>query len=277
MRARSRRGPIGRTWWSARWTAVLEAIGLGDRLYRGRSLARSGSVLTFELAEGEVVAEVRGSRHEAHQVRIAMTPIPPEDWARLFEVLSRRAIFAARLLAGEMPAPIEEAFAEAGLSLFPSSAGDLEIACDCVDPARPCSHAAAVLYILAERFDEDPFRIFHFRGCGQTQLLEGLKQQRAPVAEPAPAEPAPEAETEEAARGDDPATLERYWDLAADLSPLDPRIASPAIAEAVLRRLGPPPGAIHGSPAEEALRNAYRIASAWALKLALSDEGTEET
>ena len=55
-RARSRRGRIGRTWWSARWTEVLESIGLGDRLHRGRSLARAGRVYSLEISPGEVRA-----------------------------------------------------------------------------------------------------------------------------------------------------------------------------------------------------------------------------
>jgi uncharacterized Zn finger protein len=278
LRVRSRRGPIGRTWWSARWTAVLESIGLGDRLHRGRSLARSGSVLSFALGSGEVLAEVKGHRQEAHCVRIAMTPIGPQAWKRLQAILSRRAIFAARLLAGEMPPPIEEAFAEAGHSLFPGSAEELEVECDCADPARPCPHVAAVFYLMAEKFDEDPFRIFLFRGRDRTALLEGLKQRRGETeAKRERAAPAHEAEagssqTEPA----DESMCASFWDLSGDLSPLDPRITPPAISEAVLRRLGPPPGTVAGSTADEVLRSAYRLASAWAMKLALSDNAQEE-
>lgn len=271
LRARSRRGPIGRTWWSARWTAVLERIGLGDRLHRGRSLARSGSVYSLEIAPGEVTAEVKGTRQEPHHVRIAMETIAPAAWTRLQAILSQRALFAARLLAGEMPPQIEEAFAEAGPCLFPTSADELEVECDCADPARPCPHAAAVFYLMAERFDEDPFRIFAFRGLEREQFIEGLK---APAShreeEPLPLDPPSAARTEE------PEAMDRFWDLAADLSPLDPRITPPAIAEAVLRRLGPPPGSAAGSASDEALHTAYRLASAWALKLALSEAAREE-
>jgi uncharacterized Zn finger protein len=256
---------------------VLESIGLGDRLHRGRSLARAGSVLSLEIAPGEVRAEVKSGRQDLHHVRIAMEPIPGDAWQILQEILSRRAIFVARLLAGEMPPSIEEAFAEAGLTLFPSSAEELEAACDCADPANPCPHAAAVFYLLAERFDEDPFQIFFFRGRGRTELLGALREHRAPAPRDpeTPGEtPHPPSETGDGALPGIP--IEGFWDLAADLDPLNPRIAPPAIAEAVLRRLGPPPGAGPDSMAEEALHRAYGLASVWALRLAMRDEGTEE-
>ena len=176
MRAFSRRGRIGRTWWSARWTEVLESIGLGDRLHRGRSLARAGNVFSLDLAEGLVVAEVSGPRRENYQVRIEVETIPRSGWDRVIEILGRRALFAARLLAGEMPPQIGAAFEEAGLALFPRSVEDVSSTCTCDDPAAPCPHAAAVFYLMAERFDQDPFQIFLLRGLGRAELLEELKQ-----------------------------------------------------------------------------------------------------
>ena len=75
LRVHSRRGRIGRSWWSLRWITVLESIGLMDRLHRGRSLARAGRVLSLEIASGEARAEVRGNRGEGHSVEIRMAPI----------------------------------------------------------------------------------------------------------------------------------------------------------------------------------------------------------
>ncbi len=306
LRARSRRGRIGRTWWSGRWTEVLESIGLGDRLHRGRSLARAGKVLSLEIRPGEAIAEVKGNRQELHDVRIAMTPIAAESWDALEEILARRALFAARLLAGEIPLPIEEAFAEAGLSLFPKDAGELEADCGCADPARPCPHAAAVFYLMAERFDRDPFDLFLFRGCGRDALIAGIRESSGQIAagtngaaHPAgPSDPdgaasrsvargpagqgTGVAETEgadpaAAAAEDAPAEqaedfLNGYWSPPGDLDEVQPRIMPPPIPQAVLRRLGPPPSAAHDSPAEAALYRAYQIAAEWALKTAIKPE-----
>jgi uncharacterized Zn finger protein len=73
-----------------------------------------------------------------------------------------------------MPDDIEDAFREAGLSLFPGSGGDLETDCSCPDWSNPCKHIAAVYYLLGEEFDRDPFLIFTLRGMGRDELLEML-------------------------------------------------------------------------------------------------------
>ncbi len=271
-RARSRRGRIGRTWWSARWTEVLESIGLGDRLHRGRSLARGGRVYSLEISPGEVTAEVRGQREEYHEVRIHMEPIPPEAWRHLEEILSRQALFAARLLAGEMPQPIEEAFAEAGLALFPVEADALETTCDCSDPAVPCPHAAAVYYLMAERFDEDPFQILLFRGRSREDLLAALKERWAESALPESHVSGEEARYDE----DEGELAARFCDLSTRLDTLTPRISRPAIPKAVLRRLGPPPGADDDSPAMDALKRAYGMVTDWSLRLSMKEGSIED-
>ena len=77
--------------------------------------------------------------------------------------LAGNAWFVATLLAGQMPADIEDVFAAVGLSLFPRSADDLSLDCTCPDWEVPCKHLAAVFYLLAAHFDDDPFRILACR------------------------------------------------------------------------------------------------------------------
>src|SRR6185312_4301086 len=77
------------------------------------------------------------------------------------------------------PREIEEAFMAAGHSLFPTMAGELSTECSCPDWANPCKHVAAAVYILAERFDLDPFEIFAWRGRRREELLEKLRALRA--------------------------------------------------------------------------------------------------
>ena len=89
--------------------------------------------------------------------------------------MAGQALFAAQLLAGEMPQDIEEAFAAAGVSLFPDRRGDLDTDCSCPDWANPCKHVAATHYILGEQFDEDPFLLFRLRGRTQEQILAALR------------------------------------------------------------------------------------------------------
>lgn len=174
IRARSRRGDIGETWWSKRFIGILESFDLGGRLVRGRRYARAGQVLDLAITPGEVTASVQGSRPKPYEVRVGMLTLSAKDWARVEAVMASRAVFLAKLLAGEMPRDIEEAFTESRLSLLPASARDLTSDCSCPDWSNPCKHIAATYYLLAEAFDADPFLIFRWRGRDRDELLASL-------------------------------------------------------------------------------------------------------
>ncbi len=151
-----------------------------SRLARGRSYARAGQVLDFELSQGKVSARVQGSRVRPYQVRIGVLPLTKPQWQRVRERLASQALFRAKLLAGEMPHEIEDVFAECGTPLFPRSAADLDMHCSCPDWGVPCKHLAAVCYVLAEEFDRDPFAMLAWRGQGRDELLTALRELQAP-------------------------------------------------------------------------------------------------
>lgn len=176
IKARSKRGSIGEQWWSRRFIDVLESFGLQSRLSRGRNYARSGQVLTLDIGTGHVTATVQGSRVKPYRVKLTVDPLTTRQWRRVEEALAARAVFRARLLAGEMPAEIEEVFAGCGTPLFPKSDRDLEMTCSCPDWEVPCKHQAAVCYVLAEAFDEDPFAMLAWRGKGRADLLAELRR-----------------------------------------------------------------------------------------------------
>jgi len=171
IRAQSQRGNFGQSWWAKRWLAVLETFQLGGRLQRGRSYARNGQVLSIDVEPGTVTARVQGSRATPYEIRIQVKPLSKADWTKVAEAVSRQAIFAANLLAGEMPHEIETVFTESGLSLFPEKYSGLKTGCSCPDSSNPCKHIAAVYYLLGEEFDRDPFLIFQLRGMNREQLL----------------------------------------------------------------------------------------------------------
>lgn len=171
VKARSVRGAIGTTWWSGRFIEVLESLGVGARLQRGRSYARRGQVISLDIEAGAVVARVQGSRARPYRVRIGIAAFGKAEWAAVEEALAADAWYVATLLAGEMPADIEDVFTAVGLSLFPRSARELSMDCSCPDWEVPCKHLAAVFYLLAEQFDDDPFRILAWRGRERDDLL----------------------------------------------------------------------------------------------------------
>ncbi|MHB8263138.1 MAG: SWIM zinc finger family protein [Acidimicrobiales bacterium] len=174
LRARSQRGAIGESWWSKRFIDVLESFHMDTRLTRGRAYARAGQVLGVEVVSGEVTSRVQGSRAKPYTVSIRLLPLSGKDWVKVEQAMEERAVFLAKLLAGDMPHDIEEVFSACRLSLFPESLRDLTTDCSCPDWANPCKHIAATFYLLAETFDEDPFLIFQWRGRTKQELLSRL-------------------------------------------------------------------------------------------------------
>jgi uncharacterized Zn finger protein len=209
IRAQSKRGTFGESWWAKRWISVLESFDIGARMGRGRNYARSGQVLSIDIEKGTVKAKVQGSRPTPYRVAIEIQSITPANWGKLVKALSHQAIFVAKLLAGEMPQDIEKVFQRAGLSLFPEKSKDLKTECSCPDWSNPCKHIAAVYYLLGEEFDRDPFLIFKLRGLQREELIKMLgggekkpdkkkgkpqpppahaEEKKIPVSEPLPAD-----------------------------------------------------------------------------------------
>ena len=176
--ARSARGAIGEHWWSRRFLEVLESFALGSRLTRGKNYARRGQVLSLSVASGVVKASVQGSRKTPYKVTIALPAFSELVWAKVEVSLAEQAIHSARLLAGEMPRDLEDVFVAAGAPLFPQRVQDLSMSCSCPDWEVPCKHLAATFYLLAERFDDDPFAILLWRGRDREALLGRLRDLR---------------------------------------------------------------------------------------------------
>lgn len=172
---------FGATWWGQRWIEALERFGYeyAARLGRGRSYARQGRVHDLEVEGGVVRARVTGSRPTPYEVTIRVAPLTDRLWKAGIKAMAARAVFTARLLAGEMPQEIDEAFRSARSSLFPERARDLATDCTCPDWANPCKHVAAVHYVLGEAFDRDPFLLFELRGWSKDQVLAALRRLRA--------------------------------------------------------------------------------------------------
>jgi uncharacterized Zn finger protein len=180
---RAKRGKIGEQWWSRRFVDILEQICDGGRLARGRTYARKGQVMDFEITPGRVAGRVQGSRATPYRVTIGVEAIDDADWQRIEEALASQALYRAALLADEMPHEIVDLFDSLGRPLFPSR---LDMKCSCPDWSIPCKHASAVLYVLAEAFDDDPFLVLAWRGRARDELLAGLRGMPEPLEEPDP-------------------------------------------------------------------------------------------
>jgi uncharacterized Zn finger protein len=251
IQSRSQRGAFAANWWAKRWLAVLESYGIGSRLQRGRSYARSGQVLNIDVQSGLVKARVQGSRPNPYNVEIQVSTLPDAEWKRVLDTISQQAIFAAQLLDGEMPQEIGTAFEEAGVSLFPATTRDVLTECSCPDYSNPCKHIAAVYYLLGEHFDQDPFLIFTLRGRTREQVIEALRQRRATATGELGAgnvliEAGPSAPSLNDQIAD-------FWG-SDSFDWIPPRIAAPEVDGVVLRSLGSPPGNL-----KQPLETLYRV------------------
>jgi len=181
IKARASRGSPKASWWARRWMETIDSFDIGERASRGRTYARKGQVRSLKIGAGRVTAAVQGSGWEPYDTEIRIDTIPESAWKSLAETLFVRPGMASKLLAGTMPDDIEKAFKAVGADLFPQKS-DLKTECTCPDWSNPCKHIVAVLFLLGEEFERDPFLIFRLRGSERKDLLRmaGLKSVRGP-------------------------------------------------------------------------------------------------
>src|SRR3972149_6685430 len=152
--------------------------------------------------------------------------------------MSRKAIFAAKLLAGEMPQNIEEAFDAASISLFPESSKDIKTDCTCPDSANPCKHIAAVYYILAEEVDRDPFMLFKLRGRIKDDITASLRKMRTAGNDiVSQSEVHPSGEVLE--KKELPLSVDNFW-AGEGLESFSVNISPPDVSAAIIKSLGTP-------------------------------------
>ena len=277
IKARSQQGRFAKNWWAMRWIEAMERVVDKGRLSRGRSYARRGQVLSIEETRGGIVAQVQGSRPKPYKVTIQVNPLSDPQWDLVIDALTQQALFTAQLLAGEMPRDVDQAFRNAGVSLFPAKRGDLVTSCSCPDWANPCKHVAATHYILGERFDEDPFLLFRLRGRTQEQILQGLRKHRAGQALEEDLSGEEDDEPEVIIPLEE--TLDHFWSFGDEgrtlRSQFSVSIQPPAIEMILLKRLGEPSFAADPG-LQSILQPAFQAISKAALAVAFNDQVKEK-
>lgn len=178
IRAQESRSGGARTWWARRWLEVLERMGLGARLGRGKHYAVSGQVTGMRFEGPHVEAQVVGTRPDPYRVTIDFRV--PEGAAReaIVARIKGEPMLAARLIADDMPTEVEQAFRDCGLDFFPGGklapgVYDMTTACSCPDYANPCKHVSAVLLILGEEIARRPMTLLELRGIAEEDIYEG--------------------------------------------------------------------------------------------------------
>ncbi|MCP4383300.1 MAG: hypothetical protein GY798_18090 [Hyphomicrobiales bacterium] len=162
---------IARSFWGRSWCTNLELYSdYANRLPRGRSYVRNGSVLDLQIRKGEVVAIVAGS--DLYNVSITVTPVRGKRWKSICQDCGGTIDSLVELLQGRLTTNVMDRVSRKGDGLFPSP-GEIELSCDCPDWADMCKHVAAALYGIGARLDQEPHLLFVLRGVDEKDLLVG--------------------------------------------------------------------------------------------------------
>lgn len=159
-----RDGRIARTWWGKSWCQNLERYAdYSNRIPRGRSYVRNGSVFDLKIGQNSISALVSGSDPRPYTIKIAINPLG-EKIEKSLMAASRASLDSMQsLLSGEFPPDLKETFFRQGTGLFPTPK-EIKLDCSCPDYAEMCKHVAAALYGVAVRLDEKPELFFVLRG-----------------------------------------------------------------------------------------------------------------
>ncbi|MBA3028360.1 MAG: hypothetical protein FP816_06030 [Desulfobacteraceae bacterium] len=160
---------IVRTFWGEAWCDHLESFSdYENRLPRGRTYVRNGSVCHLDISPGKISAMVSGS--QIYEVDITIKPLAGNKWAEVIKSCSGQIGSLLELLAGRLSKNIMAVVTHREKGLFPLP-GEINLSCSCPDWAVMCKHVAAVLYGVGARLDEFPELLFLLRGVDHEELI----------------------------------------------------------------------------------------------------------
>ncbi|MGO9112051.1 MAG: SWIM zinc finger family protein [Thermoguttaceae bacterium] len=160
---------IARSFWGETWCEHLESFSdFENRLPRGRTYVRNGSVCHMAVAKGEIEAKVSGS--ELYTVKVSIKTLQAKKWAAIKGRCSGQIGTLLELLQGRLSDHVMEVVTDRKEGLFPLP-GEMSFHCSCPDSARMCKHVAAVLYGIGARLDTRPELLFALRGVDHEELI----------------------------------------------------------------------------------------------------------
>ncbi len=163
---------IATTFWGKAWCDNMESYhDYDNRLPRGRSYARNGSVLDLQIASGKVTALVSGS--SLYKVAIDITQLSKKKWGAIRADCAGGIDSLVELLQGKLSKPVMERLCRQDAGLFPKPS-EIRFSCTCPDFASMCKHVAAALYGVGARLDHKPELLFRLRAVNETELVADI-------------------------------------------------------------------------------------------------------
>src|SRR3954447_22582986 len=168
------------TFWGKAWCTNLEGYSdFANRLPRGRTYVRNGSVVDLKIEKGRIKALVSGS--ELYTVQIEIAALPQKAWQVVKELCAGKIGSLVELLQGKLSSAVMEAGTDRSEGLFPKPK-EIKMRCSCPDYAGMCKHLAAVMYGVGNRLDSSPELLFLLRGVDHAELIEQAIPTASPMA-----------------------------------------------------------------------------------------------
>ncbi|NQY09182.1 MAG: DEAD/DEAH box helicase family protein [Flavobacteriales bacterium] len=155
---------FGKTWWGEHFLAALRDIDFSNRLPRGRTYARNGSVTEIDTEKNGIYAKVKGSRRTPYRVEVILPLFTAIQKKKLIDAIVDDPLVLSMLLNRELPHELDVIAQEHHIAIFPNKWSDFDMHCSCPDWAVPCKHLASVIYMLSAEIDRNPFLIFQLHG-----------------------------------------------------------------------------------------------------------------
>ena len=155
---------FGKTWWGSEWLRSLTNIDYANRIPRGARYARNGSVKEIVISDNVIDAKVQGSRRTPYSVTIKVDKFSAKETDALMDGILAHPAIVAELLNRKLSPAVNDIAKENRLKVFPTSWRDLGMICSCPDWAVPCKHIAAVIYMVGQEIDNNPFLVFKLHG-----------------------------------------------------------------------------------------------------------------
>jgi uncharacterized Zn finger protein len=160
---------IAKTFWGKAWCENLESYSdYENRLPRGRTYVRNGSVVDLQIAANQITALVSGS--EIYEVTVEILPVAQPHWQAICEDCAGSIDSLVELLQGRLSKGVMERISQQQSGLFPSPQ-EIKLSCSCPDWAEMCKHVAAVLYGVGARLDQQPELLFRLRAVDEKELI----------------------------------------------------------------------------------------------------------
>jgi SNF2 family DNA or RNA helicase/uncharacterized Zn finger protein len=162
----------GKTWWGRKWLEAFNDIDNENRLPRGKAYANRGAVLSVNILGNTVTARVQGSRRTPYKVEIEFEKFTPQQREVFKQLIEKTPSVLSALMNKRLPPKLYDSLKSMRIKLFPTQWKEIRAKCSCPDYAVPCKHIAAVLYLICDKIDKDPFLVFDLHYCCLSTLIQ---------------------------------------------------------------------------------------------------------